>query len=198
MSKIREYSSYEEYLKHQSFRYAGGRSRKKFLSHFDTRLAKYTERFNVLKERGYTKEGQNILCLGARFGEECLAFQHYGLKTKGIDLIPTPPLVEKGDFMKLDIVNEFDLVYTNAIDHALDLDLFLVNIYNALKDDGLLFIDIFIANRDKLEVQLFENEKSIIEDCKGKFSLVEVFNSLPNYYGERNLILYVFKKEKLT
>lgn len=194
MKQLRQYSSYDEYIKHQSYRYIKPSTRNKFLSHFDTRLQKYTERFDVLRQRGYIKEHQNILCLGARFGEECLAFQHYGLTTKGIDLVPTPPLVEKGDFMKLDIIKEYDLVYTNSIDHALDLNLFLTNIYNALKDGGLLLIDIFIANKDKLEVQLFEDKNAIVEDCKDQFDLVEMFEDLPNYYGKRKLVLYVFKK----
>jgi len=195
MKQIRQYSSYDEYIKHQSYRYIKSSTRKKFLRNFDKRLEKYTERFGVLHQKRYTKEGQSILCLGARFGEECLAFQHYGLKTRGIDLVPTPPLVEKGDFMKLGILKEYDLAYTNAIDHALDLDLFLFNIHNALKDNGLFFVDIFVGNKDKLEVQLFEDKCSIVEDCKGKFSLVEIFEDLPNYYGDKKLILYVFKKE---
>jgi hypothetical protein len=172
MKQIRQYATYDEYIKHQSYRYIKSSTRNKFLSHFDVRLEKYTERFGVLKQKKYIKEGQNVLCLGARFGEECLAFQHYGLKTKGIDLVPTPPLVEKGDFMKLDIFDEYDLCYTNSIDHALDLNVFLTNIHVALKNDGLFFVDIFIENKDKLEVQFFENKNSIVEDCKGKFSLL--------------------------
>jgi hypothetical protein len=194
MQKIRQYDSYEEYIKHQSYRYIKPSTRNKFLSHFDTRLEKYTERFGVLSQKEYIKKDQNILCLGARFGEECLAFQHYGLKTKGIDLVPTPPLVEKGDFMKLNIFDEYDLCYTNSIDHALDLDVFLNNIHMALKKDGLLFVDIFIGNKDKLEVQVFEDKNSLIEDCKNKFKLIEVFENLPNYYGKRQLILYAFKR----
>lgn len=195
MKQIRQYKSYDEYIRHQSFTYINSSKRKRFLRYFDKRLRDYTARFSILNEKGYIREGQNILCLGARFGEECLSFQHYKLKTKGIDLVPTPPLVEKGDFLKLDIVNEFDLVYTNSIDHALDLDLFLKNIYIALKDNGLFFVDIFVGNKGKLEVQLFENRESIIKDCSGKFNLVEMFDDLPNYYGKKKPgILYVFKK----
>jgi len=56
------------------------------------------------------------------------------------------------------------------------------------------FVDIFIGNKDKLEVQLFETKNSIIDDCRGKFDFIEMFDNLPNYYGKRQLVLYVFKK----
>jgi len=139
MKQIRQYKSYEEYIRHQSFRYVKSSTRKKFLGHFDKRLKDYTERFKILSDKGYINKGNNILCLGARFGEECLAFQSYGLETRGIDLVPTPPLVEKGDFLKLNIKEEYDFVYTNSVDHALDLDLFLKNIHESLKENGLFF-----------------------------------------------------------
>jgi len=168
--------------------------RKKFLRNFDTRLEKYTKRFAILNEKGYIKKDQNILCLGARFGEECLAFQKYGLKTKGIDLVPTPPLVEKGDFMKLNVANEYDVIYTNSIDHALNINVFLNNVHKALKKDGLFITDIFIANDDKLEVNYFEDRQSIIKCCENNFKFLEMFDKRPNYYNEREFILYVFQK----
>ena len=157
-------------------------------------MEKYTQRFAILNEKGYIKKDQNILCLGARFGEECLAFQKYGLKTKGIDLVPTLPLVEKGDFMKLDIANEYDVVYTNSIDHALNINVFLDNIHKALKPNGLFITDIFIGNNDKLEVNYFEDRQSITKCCENKFKFLEWFDKLPNYYGKREIVLYVFRK----
>ena len=55
------------------------------------------------------------------------------------------PLVTVGDMMKLDDPdNSLDLLYSNCIDHAFDLDQMIAEHSRALKPDGFLFYDIGI------------------------------------------------------
>ena len=58
------------------------------------------------------------------------------------------PLVTAGDMMKLDDPdNSVDLLYTNCIDHAFDLDQMISEHARVLKPDGYLLYDIGINLR---------------------------------------------------
>ncbi|MCX7868646.1 MAG: methyltransferase domain-containing protein [Terrimicrobiaceae bacterium] len=64
---------------------------------------------------------------------------------RGIDLNPGPdnPWVEPGDMMHLaDPDDSLDLIYTNCVDHAFDLDAMIAEHVRALKPRGLLLYDI--------------------------------------------------------
>jgi SAM-dependent methyltransferase len=66
---------------------------------------------------------------------------------RGIDLNPGRgnPLVTAGDMMKLDLANDsLDLLYTNCVDHAFDLDQMITEHARVLKPDGYLLYDIGI------------------------------------------------------
>jgi len=88
------------------------------------------------------------LCCGARQGTEVDVLRDLGfVNARGIDLNPGSdnPLVGAGDMMKLDDPdNSLDLLYSNCIDHAFDLDRMIAEHARVLKADGYLLYDIGI------------------------------------------------------
>ncbi len=109
-------------------------------------------------------EGENVLCLGARTGEEVKAFRDLGFKnTKGIDLNPGPNnnYVEKGDFHNLtNKDNEIDTIYTNCLDHSFDLEKIINEINRVMKKDGTLILE-FGTSFDNINIEkhLYKSNK---------------------------------------
>lgn len=106
-----------------------------------------------------------ILCVGARQGTEVEVLRDLGfLNAVGCDLNPGPenPYVVQGDFMKHDQQDSsFDAVYSNAIDHSLDLELFFKEQARILKHDGFGVFDFaefnIIGGPSDYEVQSWKN-----------------------------------------
>ena len=142
----RDYSDYEEYLTHQKLKLdemvkiKGGFSN---FDIFDFRL-KFYSRFRHLA--GLLPRDAKILCCGARQGTEVDVLRDLGFfNARGFDLNPYKdnPLVETGDMMHLDLPdNSLDLLYTNCVDHAFDLNQMLVEHRRVLKPRGYLLYDI--------------------------------------------------------
>lgn len=142
----RDYSSYEEYVTHQKLKLDEMIKLKGGFSNFDIfdyRL-KFYVRFRHLP--GLLPPDARILCCGARQGTEVEVLRDLGFPhAAGIDLNPGPdnPLVKPGDMMKLEAADRsLDLIYTNCVDHAFDLDRLIAEHARALKADGLLLYDI--------------------------------------------------------
>jgi SAM-dependent methyltransferase len=135
--KRREYSSYEEYVRHQQ-------SKLKFLD-----LADYDVTYRrQLKERLQTlalpRPAATVLCLGARQGTEVKAFLDLGCFAVGLDLNPGPEnqFVIRGDFHNIQFpANSVDVIFTNSFDHAFDPARLVGEITRLLKPDGLLIIE---------------------------------------------------------
>lgn len=135
----RSYPSYEAYVAHQGSK----------LSKLD--LTKYNVEFSTALQKrvgkvldGF-KPGGNVLCLGARTGAECDAFIKLGYFPIGIDLNPGEGnrYVVLGDFHDLQYANKsVDIVYTNALDHAFDLEKIVSEVTRVLKDDGVFIAEI--------------------------------------------------------
>ena len=144
--KSRNYSSEEDYRSHQSAKLdliigkGHGWKKKQILEY---RL-KFKSRFKELQS--ILDVNSKCLCLGARQGTEVLVLRELGFKNSiGIDLNPGPnnPLVNVGDFMNLEFPdNNFDFIYSNCLDHALNLDDFFREQVRVLKVTGLFIIDI--------------------------------------------------------
>lgn len=134
----RQYSTYEEYAKHQAAK----------LQTLD--LSKYEKQFHqVLTERlanvSTQLPGKSVLCLGARTGVECRAFIGLGAFAVGIDLNPgiDNRHVLPGDFHNIQFANEsVDIVFTNALDHAFDLRRVLGELRRVLKSNGMFIAEI--------------------------------------------------------
>lgn len=94
--------------------------------------------------------GSSVLCLGARTGEEVTVFLAKGCFAVGIDLEPGPDnrYVVHGDFHELPYPDAcVDCVYTNALDHALDLLHVLREARRVLRGSGLFLWDVASPER---------------------------------------------------
>ena len=126
------YESYEQYQRHQVSK----------LEQLD--LAKYDAEYReALRERlrklDVVKRGDSVLCLGARIGTECKAFIDLGAFPIGVDLNPGEGnrYVVVGDFHDLQFADgSIDWVFTNALDHAFDLDKMMAEAVRVLRPGG--------------------------------------------------------------
>ena len=106
----------------------------------------------------YTKDAQTICCMGIRNGNEYKEFkEHEAYKNAeiyGVDIVPEVTKVGDNcyayDFNILpdEWENKFDLVYSNSLDHAFDVNITLVEWRRVTKDGG--YILIVASNIDKV------------------------------------------------
>lgn len=140
----RSYDSYEDYLEHQ---------KAKLETH---EFGQYDEDFRqALRERLNSLEvewpGRSVLCLGARIGSEVKAFLDLDASAIGIDLNPGKEnrYVVKGDFHDLQFpASSIDVVYTNSLDHAFDIERMAKEVLKVLKPNGLFLVEA-VQGRDQ-------------------------------------------------
>jgi len=139
----RRYASYEDYLHHQASKLDGIIDRLRETE--PQEFAEFLERFSkctALEARG------SVLCLGARLGTEVRALQALGHFAIGIDLNPGPdnPYVLPGDFHRLAFQDgSLDAVYTNALDHAFDIDRAVREAARVIRPGGLFLAEIDVG-----------------------------------------------------
>jgi SAM-dependent methyltransferase len=140
----RRYDSYEAYLEHQKAK----------LETHD--FGNYDNEFRqALRERltalDIAWQGRTVLCLGARIGTEVKAFLDLGCFAIGLDLNPGEGnrYVVQGDFHDLQYApNSIDVVYTNSLDHAFDIDRIAKEVLKVLKPNGLFIVEA-VQGRDQ-------------------------------------------------
>jgi SAM-dependent methyltransferase len=142
----RDYGSYEEYVEHQRqkldeiLRIGRGFSN----AAVTEARSRFYRRFRHLVK--LVPQTAVVLCLGARQGTEVEVLRELGFRNaSGIDLNPGPgnDLVRVGDFNRLEEADgSVDLVYSNCLDHALDLDAFFAEHARVLKPEGLALYDV--------------------------------------------------------
>ena len=192
----KKYKNYNQYLSHQSKKLntllptQWGRN-------FDGRYKNFMKRLN---ESISFMEGENVLCLGARTGEEVKAFRDLGFKnTKGIDLNPGPNnnYVEKGDFHNLtNKDNEIDTIYTNCLDHSFDLEKIINEINRVMKKDGTLILE-FGTSFDNINIEkhLYKSNKyesmlwNSLDDITKEFKLFTVVKKFKNPHCDYHTII---------
>ncbi|KAJ7298935.1 hypothetical protein O6H91_04G015300 [Diphasiastrum complanatum] len=145
------FKSYEEYVQLQLKKTTNAKLRKIWMT---TEWQKKVELFSAqfegfMSQGGLIKPGMKALCVGARVGQEVLALRQLGLKDSiGIDLVPSPPLVVKGDIHKHPFKNNtFDFEFSNVFDHALFPSLFMSEIERTLKPGGVAVIHVSVKRR---------------------------------------------------
>lgn len=135
--KQREYSSYEEYVRHQQSKF-------QYLDLKDYDL-KYRQQLRErLKDASFLKKGANVLCLAARQGTEVKAFHDLGCFAVGLDLNPgvENEFVLHGDFHNVQFPSEsVDVIFTNSFDHAFEPTKLIGEIRRLLKPEGKLIIE---------------------------------------------------------
>lgn len=136
----RQYPSYEDYLAHQ---------RTKLDAFRDKSIRKHDQRFFEalcarLAALPHSFHRRTALCLAARQGSEVRAFIAQGAFAVGIDLNPGQGnrYVLVGDFHDLQFADgTVDVVYTNSLDHAFDLNRLLAEVRRVLTPAGLLIAE---------------------------------------------------------
>ena len=201
----RKYKNYEKYLSHQSKKLDIGIKKKikKFMpGYFNKNVKSFKKRIEKFKQ--YIN-GNKILCLGARLGEEVRAFIDLGFKDSiGIDINPgnNNKYVIKGDFHKMPFENEsFDCVYSNCIDHAWNLEDLSKEIHRVLKKDGILILEIdHLLKKDKKRRQELlkktsKYESVMWEDFEDIEKSFKEFEFIIKFQGAYDIFLVtIFKK----
>jgi SAM-dependent methyltransferase len=140
----RRYDSYDDYLEHQKAKletHEFGRYDEEFRAALRARLALLDLEW----------QGRSVLCLGARIGSEVKAFLDLGAFAIGLDLNPGGEnrYVVQGDFHDLQFApNSVDVVYTNSLDHAFDIDRLAREVLKVLKPDGVFLVEA-VQGRDQ-------------------------------------------------
>lgn len=164
----RDYEDYAEYVIHQRqkldemLKAKGGFDNKTITSY---RL-KFYRRFKLFSH--FLPKSALIVCAGARQGTEVEVLRDLAFKNAyGIDLNPGPenPFVRRGDFMRMDnATSSVDLIYSNCVDHAFDLDAFFVEHARVIKPDGYVLYDIRCGSGQKrgpFEAVAWEHEEDL-------------------------------------
>ena len=136
----KNYENYEEYITHQSSKLE---DRKDFINNFTLNYKNFL--YDELKNINFIFPSMSVLCLGARLGAEVEAFIKLKCFAVGIDLNPgkNNRYVLKGDFHNIQFAdNSIDIIFCNSIDHILNIEKFVNEIYRTLKIGGFLILDI--------------------------------------------------------
>ena len=151
--QIRRLSSYEDYIKLQ-------KSKLQFLDlkdhevKFRQALKARLQNSNILS----LTQTHRVLCLGARLGGEVAAFRDLGCFAIGVDLNPGSdnPWVLYGDFNRLEYPNQcVDIVYTNSLDHALDLHQILSEVKRILANQGVFIVEADPGTQEVIDSDLW-------------------------------------------
>ena len=131
----RSYRSYDDYVTHQRSKLAVGDFRD-----IDEALM----RSLVFRLRGEDWRGKRVLCLAARLGGDIRAFLEMGASAVGVDLEPGAHnrYVVTGDFHALQVGDAtVDVVYTNSLDHALEVEKVAAEVLRVLVPGGRFLVD---------------------------------------------------------
>ncbi len=172
----RGYSSYDEYLSHQASKLDGIIDRLRETE--DEDFAEFLRRFEGCEA---LSEARSVLCLGARLGTEVKALHALGHFAIGIDLNPGQGnvYVLAGDFQHIVFPDgSVDAIYTNALDHAFDLEGIVGEIRRLLRPNGLFVADVLLGYEEgfiagEFEATHWANSQSFIEKIRdiGDFTL---------------------------
>jgi SAM-dependent methyltransferase len=157
----RDYADYDEYVLHQQqkleeiLKIGGGFSN----ASVSRARVRFYRRFRHLV--GLVPPEAVVVCAGARLGTEVEVLRDLGFRNAyGIDLNPGPdnPLVQPGDFHRLENeTSSVDVIYSNSLDHAFDLDRFFEEHARALKPTGYALYDLDLTLRDAERTHPFES-----------------------------------------
>lgn len=137
----RVYPDYDTYLAHQKTKFDAARG--KFVRRHDERF--YHALSSRLADLPLDLQGRSVLCIAARQGTEVRAFIDRGAFAIGIDLNPGREnhYVVVGDFHALQFAHgSVQIVYTNSLDHAFDIDRVLAEIHRVLTAEGVLIAEL--------------------------------------------------------
>ncbi|KAL6983808.1 hypothetical protein U1Q18_017182 [Sarracenia purpurea var. burkii] len=144
------YTSYESYINRQLNKTLNPKLRKVWTTRdWDRKIQVFAAFFAELREKRLLFNDSRALCIGARVGQEVEALRRVGVSDSvGIDLVPYPPLVLRGDFHHQPFDNEtFDFEFSNVFDHALYPTRFVGEIERTLKPEGVCVLHVSVSKR---------------------------------------------------
>ena len=157
----REYPNYEAYLTHQRKKTANPAVIAKLRARADERMRHFRGEFKIVTK--HVPTGTRAICLGARLGEEVAVLRELGYDAIGIDLVPCPPLVERGDFHHIPFADStFGLVYCNSVDHVYDLTQFAAEVRRVLKPSGWAYFVLRVNHFGNYESLKLEDPSSLL------------------------------------
>ncbi len=189
----RKYPSYQEYLKHQG---------EKLDKTYEKILQSDQEYEKVLEKRiadlHLSLSGKTVLCLGARLGGEVRAFKSLGSLAIGTDINPGKENTDViyGDVHDIKFPDQvFDCVYTNIIDHVLDIPRFVEEVARVLKPDGVFLVEWAQVglNPNKYEVTDVSNFDQLLKIFSANFavnSVIDIENKTQFINWSGKLVLF--------
>lgn len=177
LTRPRVYRSYRDYVRHQQSKVESWSHLR--AKHWSPAVVKFTTHFSQIPE---IEPGSSIICLGARWGEECAAFAARGSLAIGVDLNPDEhnEWVVRGDFHALQFPDgAFTHAYTNVFDHVLDLQRFLQEVHRVLRrENAFLIADVYRGTSETGKIDsygalLYERANDVVEQiiATGLFTL---------------------------
>ncbi|KAL8111699.1 uncharacterized protein LOC141667713 [Apium graveolens] len=159
------YANYDAYIQRQLNKTLNPKLRKIWTTRdWNRKINVFSNFFSELKEKGLLTNSTKALCVGARVGQEVEALRRIGVSDSvGIDLVPYPPLVIRGDFHKQPFGDQvFDFEFSNVFDHALYPDKFVGEIERTLKPGGVCVLHVALSTRsDKFSANDLYNIKGL-------------------------------------
>ncbi|KAE8707465.1 haloacid dehalogenase-like hydrolase family protein [Hibiscus syriacus] len=171
------YTSYNAYIERQLNKTLNPKLRKIWTTRdWDRKIKVFAYVFQSLKQRNLIFNESKALSIGARVGQEVAAMKVVGVSDAvGIDLVPCPPLVMKGDFHSQPFQNHtFDFEFSNVFDHALYPWKFVGEIERTLKPGGVCVLHVAVARQtDKFSANDLFSVQPLLELFK-ESELLEV------------------------
>ncbi|KAB2053584.1 hypothetical protein ES319_A12G197300v1, partial [Gossypium barbadense] len=194
------YSSYNAYIERQLNKTLNPKLRKIWTTRdWDRKIRVFARFFQSLKQRNLIFNYSKALSIGARVGQEVAAMKLVGVSDSvGIDLVPCPPLVMKGDFHAQPFENQtfdFELEFSNVFDHALYPWKFVGEIERTLKHGGVCVLHVAVLRRaDKYSANDLYSVQPLVELFK-ESELLEV--SKVDAFGLDTEVVFRKKKKKI-
>ncbi|KAL7093843.1 hypothetical protein ACP275_11G064200 [Erythranthe tilingii] len=173
--KIRPgYTTYESYIHHQLNKTLNPKLREIWKTRdWDRKIRVFAGFFGDLKQKNLLSNSSKALSVGARMGQEVEALKRVGVSDSiGLDLVPSPPLVVRGDFHHQPFDDgSFDFEFSNVFDHALYPEKFVGEIERTLRPGGVCVLHVSLKRRsDKYSA----NDLFSVEPLKKLFKRSEL------------------------
>jgi len=145
------------------------------------------------RNQEFLENKRNSICLGSRTGHEVFVLRELGIESIGVDLAEFPPYTIKGDVHNLKFKSEqFDLIFTNILDHSLYLDKFISEMQRICMKNGNIIINIQKNIRgDKYSENIINDTAPIVEMFKN--SVLVKNRKIKNTFDAMNTEM-IFKK----
>lgn len=144
------YKSYDDYIARQLSKTLNPRLRHLWATRDWARKVRvFSSFFSALQAQGLLRNSSRALSIGARVGQEVVALKSIGVRDSvGIDLVPSPPLVVRGDFHSQPFNDStFDFEFSNVFDHALYPEKFVSEIERTLRPGGVCVLHVALHRK---------------------------------------------------